>query len=197
MNSLMLAMTTFAFVGAVTPGPVNILATSTAVTQGIREAMRHVVAASLAYSLVVVLCGAVMQSLLALLPSLETVMQLLGSVFLLYLAYQIFTAPVSAIERGAQLKSGWWTGSVTQLLNPKAWLYALSGVSIYVVGQQNQALWLGVYTLVSLLVCLVGIGVWAFIGHILANKLENPSKQRQFNRTMAIVLAASVAAIWI
>ncbi|WP_411132075.1 LysE family translocator [Vibrio vulnificus] len=197
MNSLMLAMTTFAFVGAVTPGPVNILATSTAVTQGIREAMRHVVAASLAYSLVVVLCGAVMQSLLTFLPWLEIVMQLLGSVFLLYLAYQIFTAPVSAIEQGAQLKSGWWTGSVTQLLNPKAWLYALSGVSIYVVGQENQALWLGIYTLVSLLVCLVGIGVWALIGHILANKLENPSKQRQFNRTMAIVLAASVAAIWI
>lgn len=197
MNSLMLAMTTFAFVGAVTPGPVNILATSTAVTQGIREAIKHVVAASLAYSLVVVVCGAVMQSLLTLLPSLETVMQLIGSVFLLYLVYQIFTAPVSATERSAQLKSGWWTGSVTQLLNPKAWLYALSGVSIYVVGQENQALWLGFYTLVSLLVCLVGIGVWAIIGHILANKLENPSKQRQFNRTMAIVLAASVAAIWI
>lgn len=124
MNSLMLAMTTFAFVGAVTPGPVNILATSTAVTQGIREAIKHVVAASLAYSFVVVVCGAVMQSLLTLLPSLETVMQLIGSVFLLYLAYQIFTAPVSATERSAQLKSGWWTGSVTQLLNPKAWLYA-------------------------------------------------------------------------
>ncbi|EOD80033.1 Transporter, LysE family [Grimontia indica] len=197
MNSLILTMTTFAFVGAVTPGPVNILATSTAITQGLKEAIKHVIAASLAYALVVILCGGVMQSLLSLIPSLETTMQLLGSAFLLYLAYKIFTAPVSAIEKNAQTQSGWWTGSITQLLNPKAWLYALSGVSIYVVGRENEVYWLGMYTFVSLLVCLISIGFWAVLGHILSSKLENPAHQRQFNRVMAIVLALSVAAIWI
>ncbi|MBV7300321.1 LysE family translocator [Enterovibrio paralichthyis] len=197
MNSVFLAMVTFAFVGAVTPGPVNLLATSTAVNQGLREAIKHVVAASFAYALVVVLCGGVMQSLLALIPSLETTMQVLGSAFLLYLAYKIFTAPVSKFEKGQQAKSGWLTGSVTQLLNPKAWLYALSGVSIYVIGKEDESGWLVIYTVVSLLVCLFSIGLWAVLGHILSSKLENPAKQRQFNRFMATVLALSVAIIWI
>ncbi|WP_325894876.1 LysE family translocator [Grimontia sp. NTOU-MAR1] len=196
MNSLILAMTTFAFVGAVTPGPVNILATSTAITQGLKEAIKQVIAASLAYALVVILCGGVMQSLLALIPSLETTMQILGSAFLLYLAYKIFTAPISSIERNGQTQSGWWTGSIAQLLNPKAWLYALSGVSIYVVGRENEVYWLSMFTFVSLLACLISIGLWAVLGHILSNNLENPDHQRKFNRVMAIVLALSVAAIW-
>ncbi|MFO6422967.1 LysE family translocator [Motilimonas sp. KMU-193] len=197
MTSQIIAMITFAFVGAVTPGPVNLLATSTAASQGVGEAIKHVVAASFAYALVVALCGVLMQSLLTVLPALETLMQWFGSAFLLYLAYQIFTAPSVPLAHQKRTQSGWWTGSITQLLNPKAWLYALSGVSIYVLGQHHKMLWLALYVLVSLLVCLVGIGVWAWLGHCLAQQLSYPHRQTLFNRAMALVLTLSVVVIWI
>ncbi len=197
MNSLILAMATFAFVGAVTPGPVNLLATSTAVNHGIRAAATHVVGASVAYAVVVFISGSIMQTIVTVLPKLEMVMKFAGSFFLCYLAYKIYTAPISSVEASGNARSGLLTGSLTQILNPKAWLVAMSGVSLYVIGQENERLALIVFTLVSLLICLLGISVWAMVGRILADYLENSTKQRQFNRVMAGLLGISVTMIWI
>jgi threonine/homoserine/homoserine lactone efflux protein len=137
-----------------------------------------------------------MQTIALLLPKLEIAMQLSGSAFLLYLAVRIYTAPISAMEMGSSQARSWWVGALTQLLNPKAWLVAMSGVSLYVLGQDNPTSSLILFTSISLIICFVGVGIWAVIGQILANKLENPSQQRQFNRVMAILLAISVSLIW-
>ncbi|MGF1695781.1 LysE family translocator [Vibrio lamellibrachiae] len=197
MNSLFFAMVVFAFVGAVTPGPVNLLATSTAVNSGMKEALKHVTGASIAYALVVFFSGSVLQSMAKLLPKLELVMQLVGSAFLLYLAYRIYTAPTASIETQTSNGMSWWVGALTQLLNPKAWLVAMSGVSLYVIGQDSPQQSLVLFTSVSLVVCFIGVGVWAVIGQLLAKKLENPVKQRQFNRVMAVMLGVSVSLIWV
>jgi len=197
MNSLIIAMLAFAFVGAATPGPVNLLATATAAQRGSREAGKLVLGASFAYALVVFISGSVMHELVEFLPLLEATLKWVGSAFLLYLAYQIFTAPVAELQGQTTLTSGWWIGSLTQMLNPKAWLVAMSGVSLYVVGQGNTDYWLWVFTLVSLVCCLVGVGLWAVSGRALSSYLSLPHKQRIFNRMMAITLAASVSMIWL
>ncbi|CAM3104980.1 LysE family translocator [Vibrio neptunius] len=197
MENLILAMVVFAFVGAVTPGPVNLLATTTAVNDGLRAALKHVLGASIAYAVVVFATGQMMQTLVAILPKLEVWMQLIGSSFLFYLAYQIFAAPVKGVAVEPVKSSGWLTGSLTQIVNPKAWLVAMSGVSLYVLGQENEQYSLWLFTLVSLFVCVIGVGVWAMIGGVLANRLANPRVHRQFNRLMAIMLCASVVLIWL
>ncbi|NOH51857.1 LysE family translocator [Vibrio coralliilyticus] len=197
MENLILAMVVFAFVGAVTPGPVNLLATTTAVNDGLRAASKHVMGASIAYAVVVFGTGQMMQTLASTLPKLEFWMQLVGSSFLFYLAYQIFAAPVQDVTVQQGNSSGWVTGSLTQILNPKAWLVAMSGVSLYVIGQENEQYSLWLFTLVSLLVCVIGVGIWAMIGSVLANRLANPRAHRQFNRFMAMMLCSSVVMIWL
>lgn len=196
MNNVLIAMLAFAFVGAATPGPVNLLATTTAVQRGSKEAVKLVLGASFAYALVVFLSGTVMHQLIEVIPVLEGALRWIGSLFLFYLAYQIFTAPVSDLSTGEVSGSGWWLGALTQLLNPKAWLVAMSGVSLYVVGQVNQLHWLWTFTTVSLFCCLVGVGLWALTGRAFARFLSQPNRQRVFNRTMAIILGASVSMIW-
>ncbi|KGY13047.1 transporter [Vibrio tubiashii] len=196
MNSLVMAMLAFAFVGAATPGPVNLLATTTAAQRGSSEAVKLVLGASLAYALVVFISGSVMHELVEFIPMLEAILMWVGSAFLIYLAYQIFTAPVTELEPQL-LTSGWWIGAFTQLLNPKAWLVAMSGVSLYVVGQSNPDHWLWVFTLVSLICCLMGVGLWALSGRAFAKYLSHPRKQRTFNQVMAVTLVASVSMIWL
>lgn len=196
MNSLIIAMCGFALVGAATPGPVNILATTTAVNRGSGEAVKLVIGASIAYALVVLLSGMMLHQLVELAPKLTSLLTWFGSLFLFYLAYQIYTAPVVELKQDVKLSSGWWIGSMTQILNPKAWLVAMSGVSLYVVSQGDPLDWLWVFTLVSLLCCLIGVGLWAAVGRALASYLSLPHRQRIFNRVMAITLAASVSMIW-
>ncbi len=197
MNNIIVAMVTFAFVGAVTPGPVNLLATSTALNHGKRAAVYHVIGASVAYALVVFCSGTIMQTLLNVLPKLETVMQLFGSLFLLYLSYKIYSSSGDSAAESSKAQSGWWTGALTQILNPKAWIVAMSGVSLYVIGQNNERQSLIIFVCVSLFVCLVGVGMWAVLGRILVTHLENPMRQRQFNSVMAGLLVVSTLMIWI
>ena len=197
MNNVMIAMMGFALVGAVTPGPVNILAISTAVQQGKAEATKLVIGASLAYAFVVYVSGALLHQVSQWLPMLERGLQVFGSFFLVYLAYKIFTAPVEKVTVGKADHSGWWQGWLTQLLNPKAWLVAMSGVSLYVIGQLDQQKWLWMFTLVSLIACVIGVGCWAILGQVFTKFLETPRKQRTFNQVMAITLMASVSMIWI
>ncbi len=196
MDNVLVAMIGFAFVGAVTPGPVNILAISTAVQQGKTEACKLVVGASISYALVVYLSGSLLYGFAQWLPKLEAVLQVCGSAFLAYLAYKIYSAPVERIAMNDAKRSGWWSGWFTQLLNPKAWLVAMSGVSLYVIGQLDQQHSLLVFTTVSLGACLAGVGCWAILGQVFTKFLETPSKQRTFNRVMAITLLASVSMIW-
>ncbi|KHA62276.1 transporter [Vibrio variabilis] len=197
MDNFIFAMMVFAFVGAVTPGPVNLLATSTAVQQGSIQAFKHVLGASFAYAGVVYLSGSMLSTVSDKLPMLESSMQLVGSGFLIWLAYKIASAPVGNIEMEQRTTSGWVTGALAQLLNPKAWLVAMSGVSVYVVGQMNPLQWLWTFTFISLGACLIGVGVWALLGKLLAAYLSQPNKQRIFNRAMAIILVMSVSMMWL
>ncbi|MEF1187186.1 LysE family translocator [Vibrio sinaloensis] len=197
MDNFIFAMMVFAFVGAVTPGPVNLLATSTAVQQGSIQAFKHVLGASFAYAGVVYLSGSMLSTVSDKLPMLESSMQLVGSGFLIWLAYKIASAPVGNIEVEQKTTSGWVTGALAQLLNPKAWLVAMSGVSVYVVGQMNPLRWLWIFTFISLGACLIGVGVWALLGKLLAAHLSQSNKQRIFNRAMAIILVMSVSMMWL
>ncbi|NVD08570.1 LysE family translocator [Vibrio sp. JPW-9-11-11] len=196
MNSIIFAMSAFAIVGAATPGPVNLLATTTAIQKGHHEATKLVIGASVAYAVVVLICGSLMQQIVAWLPAVSVFMRWLGSGFLLYMAYQIFTAPVSQLTQASGSLSGWWVGALTQLLNPKAWLVAMSGVSLYVFGQSDPLQWLWIFTFVSLVCCLIGVGLWAIAGRWLAGFLHQHRRQIIFNRIMATVLAVSVSMIW-
>lgn len=197
MDSVMVAMIIFALVGAATPGPVNLLATSTAVQFGVPVALKHVLGASIAYAFVVFATGSLLHGIALWLPKIELLMQFIGSAFLLYLAYKIYTSPVDGIKLENTAPSGWAQGALLQLINPKAWLVAMSGVSLYVIGQNEQQKWLWLFTLVSLIACLIGVGLWALIGTLFAHYLQEPAKQQWFNRTMGVMLGLCVAMIWL
>lgn len=196
MDSSVVAMVSFAFVGAVTPGPVNLIAASTVAKLGKNIAAAYVLGASIAYTMVVFITGITLNTIVEWLPKVELWMQFIASAFLCYLAYKLYLAPMErlSVEEGHHLS--WANGALVQLLNPKAWLVAMSGISLFVVGQSDQLSWLWMYTLVSLIACLVGVGIWAVVGSILANYLNDKRKQQIFNRVMAMILLVSVTMIW-
>lgn len=196
MGLLWMAMGSFAFVGAITPGPVNVLALRHGAAAHRGAALAYVLGASLSYASVVWLMGVGGELVLSK-PILVQTARWVGAVYMFYLAWRIASEPPSALNGDAPTtrRSGLRAlveGGLTQSLNPKAWIVALSGVSLFVLPQDNipQARWL--FVAVSLLACFVGVGSWAWVGRALAQWLSLPARQRAFNRTMGIVLALCV-----
>lgn len=203
MGVLWVAMGSYALVGAITPGPVNIMALRHGASAGREVALAYVIGASVSYAGVVWLMGVGGQFVLST-PWAMHIARWAGAVYLFHLAWRVATAPVIEMDRlgrdthGTARSFGLQScaqGALTQVLNPKAWIVAFSGVSLFVLSQRDvpQAHWL--FVSVSLLACLVGVGSWALVGGAMARWLTPPRRQRGFNGVMGCVLALCVLAM--
>ena len=214
MNSTLVAMAGFALTGAITPGPVNVLALRHG-NQSAHAAFFYVMGASFSYALIVWLMGQGGHWLLAQ-PLLLAWAPYLCATYLLWLAWRLASSnPVSeaaatnpcksALSQGQLppkislpqgLLGAFTQGATIQSLNPKAWLVALSGVGMFVVPLSSQQLTLSsallVFCGISLLACLIGVGCWAAMGHVLLGWLNTPLRQQRLNQALALILLACV-----
>ncbi|MDR7304754.1 LysE family translocator [Rhodoferax saidenbachensis] len=198
MPAVWISMALFALAGAISPGPVNVIASSQGARHGFWRALPHVAGASLSYCAVVLLMGGGMQWLLQTWPALTTVTQYAGALYLLYLAFKIARAPVQALNTSAPpTQHTHWAhnalhGALTQGLNPKAWLVALSGVSLFVPTGADAGLRLWSFCAISGFVCFGSVACWAALGTLIRQWLQPASHQRLFNRVMAGLLVLTV-----
>ncbi len=199
-------MAGFALAGAITPGPVNVLALRHGHGRAV-AAFCYVLGASISYALIVWLMGQSGQWLLKQ-PELLRWAPRVCALYLLWLAWQLANAP-GTDSRGtresdpASLPSGpggaFLQGIAIQSLNPKAWLVALSGIGMFVAPLAAQQLSLSgallLFCTVSLLACLAGVGCWAALGHALTRWLNTPLRRQRLNQALAMVLVASVVSM--
>lgn len=199
MQQAYLAMAVFALVGAITPGPVNILAISQSLQHGWHSGLLLVIGASVGYTAIVLLLAVSLQAWV-LNPNLLPCLQLLASAYLVHLAWRIAHAPVhtattQAMEQTtAATVSGQWrvlqTGLLSQCINPKAWLYALAGVGLYT--QHGGLRSVLAFSIISFLGCSLGVGTWAMLGGVLQSHLQSAARQRLANRVLAVLLLATL-----
>jgi threonine/homoserine/homoserine lactone efflux protein len=198
MPTAWLPMVLFCLAGAISPGPVNVIASALAARQGFWRALPHVAGASLSYCAVVLLMGGGMQWLLQTWPALTTATQYAGALYLLYLALKIALAPTQTLDtptahvQAAHWRHGALQGALTQGLNPKAWLVALSGVSLFVPAGADASLRLWLFCAISGVVCFGSVACWAALGTLIRQWLRPAHHQRLFNRVMAGLLVLTV-----
>jgi threonine/homoserine/homoserine lactone efflux protein len=192
MLSLWLSMLAFTLVGSVAPGPVCVVTVSSAARAGLLRAMPYVLGASLGYALLVLLLGLGLLGSLAQSPALLDGLAWVGAAYLLYLAWRIARAEPGLPGAAGVTIPGFWAGALAQWLNPKAWLFSLSGLGMFV---SNQAQPLAIFCILSLVVCLFGVGCWAVLGYLLGGRLPGTRAMRVFNLLMALLLVLSVVLI--
>ncbi|WP_136681206.1 LysE family translocator [Neptunomonas sp. XY-337] len=198
--TLAFSMWIFALTGAVSPGPVNIIATTTGSQFGVMRALPFVLGATVAYVLVVVTVGLSMAIATHVLPAIEPLLTLLGSAYLLYIAYRIAVSAPFGESSDARLlvnPASFMDGFLTQVLNPKAWLVAMSGIGLFVTGVESAISPLLLFSIISFIACFTGVGTWACAGHLLRPWVSGPVSGRIFNSVMALLLVTCVLWIWI
>lgn len=199
-------MAGFALAGAITPGPVNVLALRHGNGRAV-AAFCYVLGASVSYAVIVWLMGQSGQWLLKQ-PELLRWAPRVCAAYLLWLAWQLAKAPevhgqAARASAPASLPIGpggaFVQGIAIQSLNPKAWLVALSGIGMFVAPlaaqQVSMPTALLLFCAVSLLACLLGVGCWAALGHALTRWLNTPLRCQRLNQGLAMVLVASVVSM--
>ncbi|WP_295478073.1 LysE family translocator [uncultured Pseudomonas sp.] len=184
--SVLISMATFALASSITPGPVNIVALSAGLRFGFGASMRHVLGATLGFTLLLVLIGFGLHETLQQWPFLTRGIQWAGVAFLLYMACKLATDDGRLSVEHARARPTMLTGAIMQWLNPKAWLACIAGMGAFVGDGQAVLIWqfAGLY----LVICYLSLGCWAYAGARLSRYLDRPARIRGFNRCMAASL---------
>lgn len=186
----MLAFILFAFVASITPGPTNLIVLSTSARRGWRPCLPIILGAGAGAASLVWVAGTGASTLM--LPGVRPVISALGMCWMLWLAWQIFNAPVTAIDPQAGEATSELSllgAAVLQWVNPKSWFMAIAVISVFTAqGQGLNALCLAFF-----LVSLPSLAIWALLGRGAARWLSNPVQLQWLNRILAVLLVVSSA----
>lgn len=181
----------YCFVTSVTPGPNNIMLASSGITFGFKRSIPHILGIGFGFGLMVVLVGLGLGSLLSTSKLLFNTMKILGILYLLYLAYQIFCSDAVDTNASQNKPQTFLGAALFQWINPKAWIMIIGAVTAYTSAQSSLAF----FSLIGLIygaITIPSVGIWAYIGESLKHFANNPKKIKWFNQIMAGLLVLSV-----
>jgi threonine/homoserine/homoserine lactone efflux protein len=192
----LVALLGFGFVCTVTPGPNNILLWASGATFGLRRTWPHVLGTALGVGLLAILVAAGLGVLITTIPPLALAMKVAGSVYLIYLAWQV--AGAGALERTtASRPMGLLQASAFQLVNPKVWIFAVGAVSTFRPPAMPVALGSTLVALAMMAVTVPTALAWVIAGDVLNRIIERPAARRAVSLALALLIVATIVLVWI
>lgn len=196
--SLFLSMLGFLWVAAITPGPNNMLLTTSGANFGFMRSLWLMIGIMLGMQSILVLVAFGVGGLILIYPSLHLILKILGSLYLLWLAWKVATAAYEKLETDApppkpvRLYQGW----LLQFLNPKAWLMALGAVASFsLAGDKYNHSVLAIAFGIFAVNIVAGI-IWLGFGTVIGRLLRSKKAWIIFNVSMGLLTAACVLLIW-
>lgn len=196
--SLFLSMLGFLWVAAITPGPNNMLLTTSGANFGFMRSLWLMIGIMLGMQSILVLVAFGVGGLILIYPSLHLILKILGSLYLLWLAWKVATAAYEKLETDApppkpvRLYQGW----LLQFLNPKAWLMALGAVASFsLAGDKYNHSILAIAFGIFAVNIVAGI-IWLGFGSVIGRLLRSKKAWIIFNVSMGLLTAACVLLIW-
>lgn len=172
-----------------TPGPTNIAILSIASNFGLRKTFRYITGAASALLLLLVLSVLFNSNLTAVVPKIATFMQIAGSLYMLYLVYQIFRMNASR-DMSKKQTSTFMSGFMMQFINPKIWLLTMTVIPSYVMPYYKATLILLGVTLTITAIALLAFIIWALFGSILIRFLQRYQKTVNIALSLLLVYSA-------
>jgi threonine/homoserine/homoserine lactone efflux protein len=185
----------FAFVAAVTPGPSNVMLTATGAQAGVLRGLPCLFGVGAGMGLMMALVALGLGALIVGSTLIAGILKAGGAAFLLWLEWKIGSAGDAAPGEGRPV--GFTGAALFQWMNPKSWLVATSAAGTYLDPQASalaQALWIGGLFMAA---ALPSGFLWLAAGVALQRLLHSPRRRRMFNVAMGVLLAASVAWLFV
>jgi threonine/homoserine/homoserine lactone efflux protein len=182
----------FAVIAALTPGPNNVMLTTTGLNFGVRRGMPHLLGICIGFPVMLALIGLGFGTLFQLFPLLHEAIKIVGIVYLVYLAWKIAGAESSSREAVPTKPISFWQSAAFQWINPKAWVMGSSALAAYTSLDNNFFLQVAIICLSFVVITFPCAGAWLVFGAGLQRFLRDPVHRKTFNIVMALLLIASI-----
>lgn len=188
---LVLALTVFAFVSSITPGPNNLMLMASGANFGFRRTIPHMLGVGIGFKLMIVLVGVGLVQVFDIYPISHQILKVVSVLYLLWLAWKIANAaPPKGDVAGEGTPITFIQAALFQWVNPKAWTMALTAITAYTPDQTLY--YVSLVALVFGIVNLPSVSVWTVLGEQMARFLTSAARLRAFNWAMAGLLVLSL-----
>ena len=195
MHPELLLLIGISFSMGFTPGPNNAVASYSAFNFGIRKTLPIILGVGFGYTTLVILLIFFLISVFQKYPYLQEIIRILGSIFLIYLAYKIsFSKGKSKSSTENPVK--FFETYFFQFINPKGVMAAITLISKFVT-QENFINSSIAVIIVCSVTAFLSITSWALVGKFLRKFATNNEFIKRFNYAMSILLVACVVSFYL
>ncbi|CAM3012018.1 MULTISPECIES: LysE family translocator [Paenibacillus] len=157
-----------------TPGPSNIVILTSVGQVGPRKTMEYVWGATVAFGLLLAASALLNHVLAEVLPGILQVMQIVGSVYMIYLAYQVYK--MGSTETGSKQVTGFLNGLIMQFVNPKVVLFTFTVIPSYVLPYYDSTMSTFLFVIIITIIGFLAYSSWAVFGSIFRTLLNRHQK---------------------
>ena len=179
-----------------TPGPNNAVASYSGFNFGIKKTIPLILGVWLGYTTLVILINFVLISTFIKYPIIQEIIRILGTFFLIYLAYKISFSSLSKEDDKKINPVTFIDTFIFQFLNPKGVMAGITLVSKFVIEDDYINSSLTVIVVCSL-TALTSITTWAFFGKFLRKFATNNNFIKRFNYAMSLLLIVCIIGFYI
>ncbi len=183
---------TFLLIGAMTPGPNNLMLAASGMNYGYRRTLPHMAGIIFGFYTLLLLCMLGIGVIFTLYPALQLVMKIGSAAFMLYLAYHIAMAGRVEFADEKARPLTFLQAALFQYINPKAWVVGLAATASLL----PESATIPEKTLI-ILVCVLTTSIlstntWTLFGKIMARLFSKDKYRRIVNATLALLLVATI-----
>ena len=178
-----------------TPGPNNAVASFSGFNFGIKKTIPLVLDVWLGYTTLVVLTNFVLISTFIKYPIIQEIIRILGTFFLIYLAYKISFSSLSKEDKKVNPVK-FIDIFIFQFLNPKGVMAGITLISKFVLEDDYLNSSLTVIVVCSL-TALISITTWTFLGKFLRKFATNKDFIKRFNYAMSLLIIVCIIGFYI
>jgi cysteine/O-acetylserine efflux protein len=183
---------TYVFVTTFTPGPNNLLSMSNAMHSGYRRTLRFLAGIITGFFIVMLLSGLLNFALVNLAPQVRVWLNILGAVYMVYLAIHIMLSKPDTGEQATDRLNTFRAGFVLQFLNLKGILYGVTVYSNFIVPAYPDPRQAALFAPLLSAIAFLAISAWALGGDIFRKTLNR--YYRAANIIMGLLLIYTAVA---
>ena len=176
------------------PGPATISLVAAGSVRGVRRSFRYLFGIIVGTTLVLVAVATGVTGVLLALPAIRTVLICVSAAYILWLAYDIATAPPLSKPTAVSNAFSVMGGALLGIANPKGW-FAIAAVFASAHLADSPATDAAAKIVVLTVMIIVICATWLVAGRSIAPLLRDPRRARLVNAALAagLVIATSLA----
>ena len=196
MHPELLSLCLFMFVTSCSPGPNNIVASHSGFNHGFKKTIPLMLGVIFGWTSLLLMMELGLVLIFQKINYLQSVIKILGSIFLVYLAYKISFSSTN-LENKIKNPIRFLEMYLFQFINPKSVVVAMTAVSIFVDTSNNYIRDVIIVTFVYFLMAVFSISSWCLMGKYVRKFATSDRFIKNFNYIMSFLLIVCVILFYV